>query len=70
MISPEQTERQKAQLALMGWLNDRQRRYGGTFDFGNLGLLQIWQGRFGWEWEWLKVEKVPEEVWPVKESYV
>ena len=51
----------------ISWLNDNDfQGWPGSkvYDFGNLGLLQVWWARFGWETRWLEVEKPPEEIKP------
>jgi len=50
MTKPKYTLREQTEQNIMAWLNDNNQQGvsgGRVFDFGKLGLLQIWWARFG-----------------------
>lgn len=65
MAKPKRTPREQAELDMMNWLNDNNMQYmwgSRAFDFGSLGVLQVWWQRQSWQIKWLEVEKPPEGV--------
>lgn len=49
-------------LKAMEYLNLNSRYSEHLYDCKELGLLQIYWGRGGWEYVWLKVDPLPEDI--------
>ena len=49
-------------LAAMEHLNSQSNCSECLYDCGELGLLQIYWGRYGWEYMWLEIDPLPEHL--------